>query len=208
MQPTRRTLLAAATTLLATPAILRAQPAATPPAAPATPDPRLAPRDLGDVNAKLQVEEWFSFTCSHCAAFAADDFPDIKAKLIDTGKMHYTFREFPRDRLDLAAACVARSLPAISYDRFVFSLLASQRAWAFDRSVDPKDELAKRAALAGMPREVFDKVIDDESLKNAILAAQADAEKKYSIDSTPTFIVNGKSHPGEMTAADFLAIAG
>jgi len=199
MPTTRRTLLTATATLLATPAILRAQ---------APMDPRMAPRDLGDPKAKLQVEEWFSFTCSHCANFAAEMFPDIKTKLIDTGKMHYTFREFPRDQLDLAAACVARTLPASRYEPFMFSLLDSQRAWAFDRSVVPIDELAKRAALAGMPREVFDKAVADEGLKTAILAAQEAAEKKYSIDSTPTFIVNGTPHAGEMTADAFLALAG
>jgi protein-disulfide isomerase len=199
MPTTRRTLLTATASLLATPAILRAQ---------APMDPRMAPRDLGDPKAKLQVEEWFSFTCSHCANFAAEMFPDIKTKLIDTGKMHYTFREFPRDQLDLAAACVARTLPASRYEPFMFSLLDSQRAWAFDRSVVPIDELAKRAALAGMPREVFDKAVADEGLKTAILAAQEAAEKKYSIDSTPTFIVNGTPHAGEMTADAFLALAG
>lgn len=200
MLPTRRTLLVAATSLLATPAILRAQTDAA--------DPRMAPRDLGDPNAKIQVEEWFSFTCSHCAQFATEMFPEVKAKLINTGKMHYTFKEFPRDKLDLAVGCVARSLPAISYERFVTSMLASQRAWAFDRNVDPIEEVAKRAALAGMPRAAFDRAINDESLKNAILAAQAEAEKKWSIDSTPTFIINGKAHPGEMHADDFVAAAG
>lgn len=201
MPASRRTLLVAASGLLAAPALLRAARAEEA-------DPRLAPRDAGDPKAKTQVEEWFSFTCPHCARFAADVYPEIKAKLIDTGKIHYVFREYPRDQLDLAAACVARSLPASRYEPFVFALFASQRAWAFDRTIVPLDELAKRAALAGMPRDVFDKAIADDTLKNAILSAQVEAEKKYSIDSTPTFIVNGKPLVGEQTYAAFAAAAG
>jgi protein-disulfide isomerase len=69
------------------------------------------------------------------------------------------------------------------------------------------DELAKEAALAGMPRDVFDKVTSDDALKTALLAKQSAAEQKYRIDSTPTFIVNGKAHPGELTFDEFAALA-
>jgi predicted DsbA family dithiol-disulfide isomerase len=75
--------------------------------------------------------------------------------------------------------------------------------WAFDRSVDPKEELAKQAALAGMPREYFDKVVSDTKLKDAILADQAQAEKSYDIEATPTFVSSGRSHSGEMTFDEF-----
>jgi protein-disulfide isomerase len=64
------------------------------------------------------------------------------------------------------------------------------------------------AALAGMAHDQFDSAIADDTLKSAILAAQASAEQKYSIDSTPTFIINGKAHPGEMTYAQFATAVG
>ena len=82
-------------------------------------------------------------------------------------------------------------------------LLRTQTRWAFDRSVEPRDELAKMAALAGMPREMFDRVTADDALKSEILAAQAQAEKTYSIESTPTFVVNGHVHQGEVTYETF-----
>ena len=59
------------------------------------------------------------------------------------------------------------------------SLLATQQSWAFNKSANPKEELAKMAALAGMPREAFDKVLQDEALQTAILNAQTEAENKY-----------------------------
>jgi protein-disulfide isomerase len=169
-------------------------------------DPRMAPRALGPEDAKNVVEEWFSFTCPHCAAFARDDYPNIRTKLIDTGKVRYIFHEFPRDKLDMAAACVARSLPPSRYEPFVLALLSTQKQWAFNRQADPTEELAKMSALAGMPRDAFDKAINDTALQNELLAAQTAAEERYNIDSTPTFIVNGVAHPGELTYAAFAAL--
>jgi protein-disulfide isomerase len=193
MQPTRRQMLAAAGALVAV-STQRAW---------ADDDPRMADRFLGSPDAKVTVQEWFSFTCPHCARFEADVLPVIQAQLIDTGKLRYVFKEYPRDQVDLMAAMVARSLPPSRYEGFVSTLLATQMRWAFDRSADPKEELAKQAALAGMPREMFDKVTNDAALKADILAAQAQAEKTYSIDATPTFVSNGKSHSGEMTYDEF-----
>ena len=190
----RRFVLTAAATLLAAPAFADGE------------DPRFAPRTVGSLDAKNQVQEWFSFTCPHCAAFARDDYPEIRTKLIDTGKVFYTFCEFPRDKLDLAAAMVARSLPASRYEPFVLALLTNQKQWAFNRQADPKDELAKMAALAGMPRDAFDKAIADTALQQNLLKAQTDAEERYNIDSTPTFIINREAHPGELTYAQFAAL--
>ncbi len=193
MRPTRRQMLAATGLLVAAPVHL----------AFADADPRLADRFLGDAAAKVTAEEWFSFTCPHCARFAADVLPLIQAQLVDTGKLRYVFHEYPRDQVDLMAAMVARSLPPSRYEGFVSTLLATQMRWAFDRSVDPKEELAKQAALAGMARDLFDQVTNDAALKAGILGAQAEAEKKYNIEATPTFVCNGKSHSGEMTFDEF-----
>jgi protein-disulfide isomerase len=59
-----------------------------------------------------------------------------------------------------------------------------------------------------MPRDLFDRTIADDKLKAEILAQQAAAEKKYDINSTPTFIVNGKAHSGEMNFDMFEKMVG
>jgi protein-disulfide isomerase len=194
MPATRRTFLAATAALMAAPVVARADT-----------DPRMAPREEGSATAKNVVEEWFSFTCPHCARFAEDVYPEIKTKLIDTGKLRWVFHEFTRNKLDMAAGLVARSLPPSRYLPFVDALFAGQAQWAFNQQADPMDELAKMAALAGMPRDSFDKVTNDDALRTAMLAVQTDAEQKYSIDSTPTFIINGKAQSGEMPYDRFAA---
>lgn len=154
-------------------------------------DPRMAERGVGLAAAPVTVTEWFSLTCPHCAAFHKDVFPQVKAALIDTGKLRMVFRDFPLDQVALNAAMVARSLPAERYEPFVGALLASQNRWAFAREVNSTEELAKMAALAGLSREAFNAAVADQGLRAAILKAQEEGDKVYHVDSTPCFIFNG-----------------
>jgi protein-disulfide isomerase len=123
MQPTRRHILAAATGAMIG---IAGSPRGTRAWAETSTDPRMADRAMGAADAKVSVQEWFSFTCPHCARFAEDIFPLIQAQLIDTGKLRYIFKEYPRDQVDLMAAMVARSLPPERYEPFMMSLLATQ----------------------------------------------------------------------------------
>ena len=121
------------------------------------------------------------------------------------------FRDFPLDQVALTAAMVARALPPERYEPFILSLFATQDRWAFARGVNSTDELAKMAALAGMPRATFDATIANDALKQAIIGEEDDGQKRYKIDSTPSFIVNGPKqkdglHPGEMSFDAFAAI--
>lgn len=162
-------------------------------------DPRMADRVLGDAAAPVTMQEWFSLTCTHCAAWSMQVFPEVKTKLIQTGKLRYIYRDFPLDQVALTAAMVARALPPERYEAFVSSLLAGQDRWAFNRSANPAEELFKRAALAGMPRPTFDTTIADTKLRDAILAEQQTGADHYKIDSTPTFVINDQPHPGEQS---------
>jgi protein-disulfide isomerase len=197
-------------TLFATAATLAAAPAWAPRARAADADPRMAERTLGSASAPVTMQEWFSLTCTHCAAWSMGVFPQVKAKLIDTGKMRYIYRDFPLDQLALTAAMVARALPPERYEAFVSALLASQDRWAFARDINPTEELFKRAALAGMPRSVFDATIADQRLRDEILTEQQGGADRYKIDSTPTFVINGTPHAGEQpydAIARFVAAA-
>ncbi len=187
MPLSRRRLILASAALAATPVLARADDA----------DARMADRILGDPKAPVTFQEWFSLTCTHCAAWNREVFPEVKAKLIDTGKIRYIYRDFPLDQVALTAAMVARALPPARYEAFVSTLLASQDRWAFARDVNTNEELFKRAALAGMPRALFDSTVADTALRTAILNEQQGAVDKYQVDSTPTFIVNEKPHAGE-----------
>ena len=187
----RRTLLSLVALTGLSPALARAE------------DARLAERAIGKHDAKPQVIELFSLTCTHCAAFAQETFPQVKAKLIDTGKVRYIFHDFPLDQVALTAAMVARALPPERYEPFIGALFASQDHWAFAQGVNSTDELWKLAALAGMSRTTFDATLADTALRNAILAQQKEDATRWNVDSTPSFVINGQMHTGEMNYDTF-----
>jgi protein-disulfide isomerase len=191
MLSTRRSLLIVAATSAIVPAVLRPERAWAD-------DPRQTPRFIGSPDAKVTATEWYSMTCPHCARFADQVFPEVKAKLIDTGKLKYVFGDFPLDQLALTAAMVARALPADRYEPFILSLLSSQIQWAYG-SGNHTDQLFARAAIAGMNRETFDATIKDQGLRDWILTEQKAAQDKYQVDSTPTFVVGLRKAAGEIT---------
>lgn len=160
--------------------------------------PHEGPRTLGDPSAKVTVAEFFSLTCIHCAAFARETMPLVEKDLIQTGKVRFVYHDFPLDQVALTAAMVARYLPPAQYYPFVSALLASQDRWAFARGVNNTDEIWKLAALAGMSRETFDAAVSDGNLRDWILAQQKKDQDTFSIDSTPSFVIDGKKYAGEM----------
>jgi protein-disulfide isomerase len=166
-------------------------------------NPHEAERSVGSADAKVVAQEFFSLTCTHCAAFAREAFVQIKSELIDTGKLRWVYRDFPLDQVALQAAMVARYLPPERYEPFVMALFANQDRWAFARGVNTTDELWKTAALAGMSRATFDQCVADDGLKKWILQEQANDQKQWSIDSTPSFVINGQKHTGEMSFEAF-----
>ncbi|HWL80564.1 MAG TPA: thioredoxin domain-containing protein [Roseomonas sp.] len=187
MSLSRRTLMLAPAVLLPVAAVAQGA------------DPRLGERSAGPAQAPVTVHEFFSLTCSHCAAFARETWPRVKQELVQKGKMRLVWHDFPLDQIALAAAQVARALPPERYEGFIEALLATQERWAFARDADHIAEIAKVAALAGMNREQVDAAVNDQGLRRAILEERLKAEQQYKVNSTPTFVFGSKVVPGELS---------
>lgn len=164
------------------------------------------PRTLGSAKAPVTVMEFFSLTCPHCGEFATNTMPQVKQKLVDTGKVRFVYHDFPLDRIALKAAQVARYMPLDAYYPFIEALFATQNDWAFQDGENYHDRIFKYAALAGMDQVTYDKAWNDTALGDWILASQQQDEKRYGIDATPTFIINGLKHPGAMDYDSFAAL--
>jgi protein-disulfide isomerase len=186
----RRRLLSAATGVAVAP-LLPGRPALAQ-------DATRAERSIGSAEAKTVVHEFFSLTCSHCAAFSRNTMPQVKTQLVDTGKIRFVYHDYPLDQVALTAAMVARHLPVDRYEPFVTALLANQDRWAFGRGINPTEELWKMAALAGMSRPTFDKAISDTALRDWILQQQQKDQEQWKVDSTPSFVINGQKYAGDM----------
>jgi protein-disulfide isomerase len=149
----------------------------------------------------VTLVEYSSLTCPHCADFHREALPKIKEDYIDKGVVRYVLRDFPLDRLAMAAAMVARCLPADRYFGFVSMLFSDQQTWAHSRN--PNDDLRVRAQLAGLPPAEFDACLANQDLLKGIQAAAAEAQKRDGVDSTPTLLVNGRKVSGAAPYDEF-----
>jgi len=145
-------------------------------------------RVLGDAKAPVEIIEYASMTCSHCAHFSTAFFPDVKKRLIDTGKARFILRDFPLDQFALKAAMMARCIQADRYYSLAEVVFSNQERWT--KNKDPLAGLAQLGALAGMDAESFNACTKNSELETAILNSVQEAQSKYKIRSTPAFIFN------------------
>lgn len=159
---------------------------------------------LGKADAPLTIIEYASLTCPHCATFQRDTVPELKKEYIDAGLVRMVYRDFPLDSLALAAAMLARCSGPERYFGFVEVLFRSQATWA--NSDNPRQELARIARLANMTEEAFDACLKDTALLKGIQARAEEGQKRYDINSTPTFIVGDRKLSGAVPFKDLKEI--
>ena len=158
----------------------------------------------GDPKAPVTVIEYASTSCPHCAKYNADDFPALKKQYIDTGKVYYVFRETPiHPQLDGPAYLLARCVSKDKYFNVIDAIMRGQSEY-FAPSVTSgpnADEQISQAFRTVLLRTAQSQGLsEDQALKcmsdpaaAAKLSDRVQAEaKQYDVDSTPTFIVNGK----------------
>ncbi|MFC3078890.1 DsbA family protein [Phenylobacterium terrae] len=157
---------------------------------------------LGDPNAPVKVVEYASLTCPHCAAFHNEVFPEFKKKYVDTGKVHYTFKEFltPPAAVAAAGSLLARCAGKDKYFDVISAVFHSQSEWG---TSGPRESLLRVAKSAGMTEEQFDKCVGDREALQALNARVEKSAKEADIQFTPTFVINGKkAKEGAMTMAE------
>ena len=157
---------------------------------------------LGAPDAKVTVVEYASMTCSHCAHFTVDVWPEFKKKYIDSGKVHYVFREFPLDNLAAAAAMLARCTGGDKTLPLIEVLFEHQKDWAFGEG-NPVPKLFEFAKQAGFTQESFVKCLTDQKLLDNIMSGLTRAAEVFGVDATPSFFINGKKLDGAPTIEAF-----
>ena len=151
---------------------------------------------LGDANAPVTVIEYVSLTCPHCAAFHEKTFPQMKTQYIDTGKVRFIVRDYPLDRAAFHAAILARCAGAERYFSFLDVLFKQQDSWSLHK--DPLLALTMLGGLGGVTEEKFRACLDDEELSEKVLGSRLEAHERYDITSTPSFLINGVKHSGDL----------
>jgi len=151
-------------------------------------------KTMGNPKTKVVLIEYGAPSCSICAYFFQNEFPKLKRNYIDTGKIFYVFRVFLLRELDGDAEKMARCLPEDKYFPFIDQLWRNQPKWdnaEYSGIADPHAALVQEGRIAGMTAEQVDQCINNKSEDDRINKVAAEAEQRYSINATPTFILDG-----------------
>ncbi len=150
---------------------------------------------IGNPDAKVKITEYASFTCPHCANFHDTVFKPLKADYIDTGKVHFTYREVYFDRYGLWAAMVARCGGDMRYFGISDILFDTQKEWP--ASDDPNvvvENLKKIGRTAGMDDVTLDACMKDGAMAEAMVKRFEENMKADEVEGTPTLFINGVKH--------------
>ena len=158
---------------------------------------------LGSKDATVTIVEYASMTCPHCAAFTKDVFPKIKTDYIDTGKVRFIFREFPLDKIALAASAAARCIAKDDAPKY-FALIDIMFKQQLELTNDPLTTINRIGKQAGFSEAQIKACVDDDpSTKQKIIDDLKYANETLKVNSTPFFFVNGTPVKGETSFESF-----
>ena len=157
----------------------------------------LKEKKIGIDSANIEIIEFASLTCGHCAKFHNEVFPKIKEEFIDTGKVSFIYKDFPLDKFALKASVIARCSGEKKFFSFLKVLYSKQKDWT--RTDDPFRSLLKIAKLGGLKNDEIKVCVGNKSIEDGILKQRLDATKKFDIKATPTLYINGKKYEGDLT---------
>jgi protein-disulfide isomerase len=149
----------------------------------------------GNPDADVTVIEYASFTCPHCATFHAENYDKLKADYIDTDKINFIYREVYFDRYGLWASMVARCGGEQKFFGISDLIYDGQSEWV--RAGEPAaivDELRKIGRLAGIDNDTLEACLQDGDKAKTLVAWYEENAKRDGIDSTPSFIIDGKKY--------------
>ncbi|MEP1767057.1 MAG: DsbA family protein [Sulfitobacter sp.] len=149
----------------------------------------------GNPDSPVEIIEYASFTCPHCASFHATNYKKLKAEYIDTGKIRFVYREVYFDRFGLWASLVARCGGQEKFFGMADLIYSGQAKWS--RAGEPAaivEELRKIGRLAGLDNEKLEACLQNGDQAQALVAWYQENAKEDDIDSTPSFVINGKKY--------------
>ncbi len=150
---------------------------------------------LGDPQAEVQVIEYASFTCPHCADFHDTVWPELKRDYVDTGKIGFTYREVYFDRYGLWAGMLARcGGDTEKYFAISDMIYERQQEWTRGEPAQIADNLRRIGKSAGLTDERLDACMTDGAKAEALLAAFEENAAADDITSTPSFVIGGQKY--------------
>lgn len=166
---------------------------------------------IGKESAPHTLIVYASVVCGHCATWFINDYPVIKKKLIDKGKLRLVFREFPTQPSQVAVAGfqIANCAPEKDYFKNITHQFENQKE-TFDRlkKGEGLTRFLELANAAGIETEedmqaCFKNQDGLSRIERSLERAQAGG-----IDAVPALILDERPMPGLNGAKEVLMALG
>ncbi|MEL6960265.1 MAG: DsbA family protein [Pseudomonadota bacterium] len=147
----------------------------------------------GNPDSPVEVIEYASFTCPHCASFHANQYEDLKANYIDNGQIRFVYREVYFDQPGLWASMIARCGGEMRFFGISNLIYEQQQSWA--RAGDGAAiaaSLRDIGKVAGLSEEDLDACLTDAEKAQELMAWYQSNAEADGISSTPSFLINGQ----------------
>ena len=145
----------------------------------------------GNENAKITIIAYESLTCSHCANFHKDVYPQLKRDYIDTGLVKIEFRHFPLDIAAFNAAKISQCKEDQSL-KILESLYYNQQAWVKGSTIEEVNENLKIFLLSKGFNVDYDNCINNKEIEDFVLNDRIEGTKNFKVNATPTIIINNE----------------
>ncbi len=152
----------------------------------------------GNINAKIKIILYESLTCSHCANFHKNVYPDLKKEFIDSGKVYIEYRSFPLNLAALNAAKLAHCNNNGNTELLHF-LFQNYESWVNGNTVGELNENLEKLINDQNLNINFQKCIENERIENFVLEDRIEGVKKFDVNATPTIIINDKKFDKSLT---------
>lgn len=168
---------------------------------------------VGNPDAELQLIEFVSYTCPHCAHFEAQADAPLRALYLHEGRVGVEVRSYLRNPIDLAATLVAecgepddffgnhRAL-MLSHDRWMEKARGASpgqmQRWtsgaigARMRAIGNDLDFHELMEPRGLSRTQVDQCLSNEAKAMEIAEANEANNADFDIPGTPSFALNGR----------------
>jgi protein-disulfide isomerase len=175
---------------------------------------------MGNPQAKVKVIEFGSMSCSHCAEFSKEGEPKLVDQYVKNGNVSFEFRNFVRDPLDISASLIARCAGATpQFFALTNGIYADQTSFFERLQAVPQQQLAALQAMSpaqqsakyaeytglqewaaqrGVPSGKSSQCLANQAEIERLVQMVSDASSQYTIEGTPTFVLNGEVVPIEV----------
>jgi protein-disulfide isomerase len=153
---------------------------------------------LGSDSAKVEITEYADYQCPFCQTFDELQFPTIKQRLIDAGRLRWRYRDFPLQQHPFSrlaahsAACADEQGKYWEQHRRIYE---GQQDWA--ESSDAAPALRRYAQLNGLDLARYDACMKSAKYAGRIQGSY-DEGVRAGVNSTPTLLIGGRLYQGRL----------